>query len=119
MRRLARLEGGALFGARLALVARLPLLVGHAVDMRPALLLGERDAARVRRLLEPVRQAVAAEPGEVHEVDVLHVRAGAQVLHEPAQDRRLEFSPGFWIDVVHDGFWRFSVRGPGRAEKGS
>src|SRR5215218_9255020 len=76
------LEGRELRPGRLVLVARLPGVVRHAVDVLAALVLGERDAARVGGLLQPVRQAVAAEPGEVHQVDVLHVRACPQVLDE-------------------------------------
>src|SRR6266566_1816799 len=64
----SRLECGALLRARLALVFRLPFLVGHAVDELAALVLGHRDALGVGRLLHPIGEAVAAEPGKVHQI---------------------------------------------------
>src|SRR5437763_14396861 len=65
-----RVECGALLRTRLALVFRLPFFVGHAVNQLSALILGHRDALGVGRLLHPVGEAVAAEPGKVHQVDV-------------------------------------------------
>src|SRR5215208_1188990 len=94
-------EGPGLLGRCLALVPRLPLLVGHAVDSSSALLLGERDSALVGRVLEPVRQAVPAEAGEVHEVNVLHVRAGAQMLDEVAEGGRFELGAGGRVEIGH------------------
>src|SRR3712207_8668716 len=54
---------------------------GHAVDVLAALVLRERHAALVGGFLEPVRKAVPAEAGKVHEVDVLHVGAGRSEEH--------------------------------------
>src|SRR5918995_6249549 len=56
MGRLRFFERAELRGARRRLVARLPLFVGHAVDVFPTLLFRERDAALVGGILEPVRQ---------------------------------------------------------------
>src|SRR5262245_44835984 len=64
----------------LGLVALLPFLVGHAVNELARFILAECDAALGSRLLIPVRQAVAAEAGEIHQIDVLDVSAGAQML---------------------------------------
>src|SRR5215204_3287082 len=97
--RQARLE---LCGGRLALVTRLPVVVGHAVDVLAALVLRQRHAARVGRVLEPVREAVAAEAGEVHEVEVLHVGSRPQMLDQPAEGRRLELAARRLVDVVHE-----------------
>src|ERR1700685_3914933 len=62
-------EGGFLLGARLFLVALLPFRRSHAVDDLPRLVLFERDALLRRRLAVPVAQAVAAEAGQVHQID--------------------------------------------------
>src|SRR5215203_1494272 len=100
--RLVLLEGGELFRARLALVTRLPVVVGHAVDVLAALIPRQRHTARVGRVLEPVREAVAAEAGEVHEVEVLHVGSRPQMLDQPAEGRRLELAARRLVDVVHE-----------------
>src|SRR5688500_18424307 len=99
MRRLVLLESGYLRRARLVLMLRLPLLVGHAVDVCAAVVLGERDGALVRGVLQPVGQAVAAEAGQIHEIDVLHVRARAEVLDKPAESRCLELGLDLWVDA--------------------
>src|SRR5829696_3682669 len=101
VRRVVLLESRELLSRRLGLVAGFPVLIGHAVDELAALVLRERDAARVSRVLEPVREAVAAEAREVHEVDVLHVGAGIEVLDEPAEGRGFELGPGRGVDVGH------------------
>src|SRR3972149_6061327 len=92
------LQGGLLGGRRLFLVLGAPLLVGHAVDHCAAFLLGHGQALGGGRLLHPVRQAVAAEAGEIHQVDVLHVGALAQVRDEAPVDGGFEFDAGL---VVH------------------
>src|SRR5579863_9424671 len=85
-------------GARLVLVLRLPFLVRHAVDDLAGLRVGQRHAALLRLGQIPFRQAVPAESGEVHQVDVLHVGALAQMRDETAEGRRLELDTGL---VVH------------------
>src|ERR1043165_602593 len=62
-------------GRGFLLVLRLPFVVRHAVHALAALVLAQRHALGVGRILHPVRQAVAAEAGEIHQVDVLHVGA--------------------------------------------
>src|SRR4051812_5169424 len=69
---------GDLVGAGFLLVLRLPLVIGHAVDGFAALVLAERNTFCVGSVLQPVRQAVAAEAREIHQVDVLHISARAQ-----------------------------------------
>src|SRR3954451_239363 len=102
VRRLALLEGGELFRGRLALVTRLPVLVRHAVDVLAALILRQRHAARVGRVLEPVREAVAAKAGEVHEVEGLHVGSCPQMLDRPEKRRRLKLAQRRITNVVHE-----------------
>src|SRR3954451_10840677 len=94
-------EGGELVGPRLGLVLRLPLLVGHAIDMRAAVLLRERKPALVCRILQPVREAVAAEPRQVHEVDVLDVGTLPQMLRQSAERRGLQLRSGLVVEMVH------------------
>src|SRR5437762_13451407 len=86
-------ERGALLIARGSLMKFLPRLIRHAVDSRAAIIPAELHAALVGRLLEPIRQTVAAEARKVHEIDVLHVLSGAQMLDEPAKCSCLEFRP--------------------------
>src|SRR6185295_2475282 len=79
------------------LILRLPFLVRHAVDRLAARLLGHRHALGVGGVLHPVGQAVAAEAGEIHQVDVLHFRMGAQVLEQAAERRGLELGAGLVV----------------------
>ena len=46
----------------------------------------------------PPAQAVPAEPGQVHQVDVLHVGAFAQMLDQPAERRGLQFGSGCGVE---------------------
>ena len=101
MRALRRLEGGQLLRSGLLLVLRLPLRERLAVDRFARLVPGHGDAARFGGFAVPVRQAVAAEAGEDHQVDVLHVRSFLhQVLQQPAESGGFD-GGGFGIEVVH------------------
>src|SRR5438045_8023461 len=101
MPRLVPLERRELRRAGLALMAGLPLVVRHAINVLAALLLGQRDSALVRRILEPVRKAVAAEAGQVHEIDVLNVGAVPQMLDESAESGGFQLGPGHGVQVHH------------------
>src|SRR5690349_6494735 len=95
---LERLE---LLWRRVRLMARLPLRVGHAINDLASLALFERQAAGPGGVLVPVRQAIPAEPGKVHEVDVLHVGPFPKMFDEPPECRRLEFGPRRDIKFNH------------------
>src|SRR6266850_5327800 len=56
-------RGQLLWGGR-ALMFRLPLLIGHAVDRLAALVLADGDPLGVGLFLHPVGEAVAAEAGQ-------------------------------------------------------
>src|ERR1700761_6036564 len=73
------LHRGHLLGTCDVLMFRLPGLIGHAVDGLATLVPGQRNALLIGGILQPVRQAVAAEACQVHQVDVLDVSALAQV----------------------------------------
>src|SRR6266478_3061034 len=96
--RLRRGEGRLLFGGRFLLVLFAPLVVRHAVDDLTRLGVAERDALFLRRGAIPFRQAVAAEAGEVHQINVLHVGALAQMRDQRAVGRGFELGAGL---VVH------------------
>src|SRR6476646_3362367 len=98
MLRLRRGESGLLLGARFLLVLFAPFVIGHAVDDLARLGIAERDALLLGRGAIPFRQAVAAEAGEVHQIDVLHIGALAQMRDEGAERRRFELGAGL---VVH------------------
>lgn len=60
---------------RFRLVLRLPFIERHAVYDLARLLLVHIDAACFRGGQVPLPQAIAAETGKIHEVDILHIRA--------------------------------------------
>src|SRR5262249_15179214 len=77
--RLRRGEGRLLLRRRLLLVLLAPLVVWHPVDDLAGVGIGHRDALLLGGGAVPFRQAVAAEAGQVHQIDVLHVGALAQM----------------------------------------
>src|SRR5229473_1546652 len=87
-----------LLGAGRALMGRLPGLVGHAVDGLAALVLAHISALGVGFFLEPVGQAVAAEACKVHQVDVLDIAAGAQMLDQAPENGSFKFCSGFVVN---------------------
>ncbi len=96
-----RLEGGLLLGRGLALVAGAPRVVGHAVDRFARRILVHLHAAGVGLFLIPARETVAAEAGEGHQVDVLHI---GPVLHqmpdEPAEHGCLDGDLGVRVHHI-------------------
>src|SRR6056297_333227 len=98
-------EGGFFLGIGIGLMAPLPLVIRHSIIGVACRILGHLDAALMRGLLIPATEAVAAEPGEVHQVDILHVGALVhQVMAQLAECGGLELGAGL---VVHDlsPFW--------------
>src|SRR5260370_19654517 len=91
-------EGLLLVARRLFLVLGLPFVVRHAVDDLARLGIGDLDTLFARLLAIPARQAIAAEAGQVHQVEVLHVGALLQVRDQAAEGGSFEFGAGF---VVH------------------
>src|ERR1041385_1889627 len=91
-------EGLLLIARGFFLVLGLPLVVRHAVDDLARLGIGNLDALLARLLAIPARQAVAAEAGQVHQVDVLHVGALLKMGDQTAEAGGLEFGLGL---VVH------------------
>src|SRR5258708_30646928 len=85
---------------RLFLVFGLPLVIRHAVDDFARLSLVELHALRGRRVLVPVAQAVPTEAGKVHQIEILHVSALAEMLDEPAKGGGFELGAGA---IVHGG----------------
>jgi hypothetical protein len=78
-----RLHPGKLFRRRLHLMRCLPLSVGHSVHSRAAVLL-----AHAAGFGEPIAEAVAAEAGVAHQINILDVSAVLQVRDETAEGRR-------------------------------
>src|SRR5689334_11135397 len=75
---------------RFLLVLRLPLIVRHAVDDLARLRIRHSDAALLGCLAIPLREAIAAEAREIHEVEILHVGARAQMLDQLAKSGGFE-----------------------------
>ena len=67
------------------LVLLAPRLVRHAVDDLARFVVTQGDSPFLGRGGVPFRQAIAAEPGEIHEVDVLHIGAAPQMLYQAAK----------------------------------
>src|SRR4051794_33355758 len=98
MLRLRRGEGGLLIRRRFLLVLLAPFVIGHAVDDLARLGIAERDTLLLGGGAVPFRQAIAAEAGEVHQVDVLHIGALTQMREQGAECRGFELGAGL---VVH------------------
>jgi hypothetical protein len=86
-----------LLGTGRTLMGGLPGLIGHAVDSLAALVLAHRQVFGVGFVLEPIGQAVAAEACEVHQIDILDVAAGAQMLDKAPEHRGFKFCSGFVV----------------------
>ena len=98
MSRVSLLHRRELLGGGRALIFRLPGLVGHAVDRLAALVLAHGDTLCIRRILEPVGQAVTAEAGEVHQIEVLDIGPPAQMFDKTPESGGFKFRSGFVID---------------------
>lgn len=105
--RLALGEGRLLLSARLLLVPGLPLLVRHAVDHLARTILAELETLLAGRLLIPIGKAIAAKAGHVHEVDVLHLMALAQMSDQAAERRCFQLGLETFVDLGHH---RFSIQ---------
>src|SRR5262245_38425349 len=88
-----------LLGRGILLVLLPPFVIGHAVDSGTALILAQGQAPGVGRLLHPVGQAVAAEAGEIHQIDVLHVGARARVLDQAPEYGGFELGAGLVVEI--------------------
>src|SRR5215813_9274968 len=95
---LRRSESCLLLCARLLLVFRPPLVIGHAVDDLARFGIGEGKTALSGLGAVPFRQAVAAEACQIHQIDILDIRPLSQMRHETAKRCSLELGAGL---VVH------------------
>src|SRR5208337_4281138 len=78
------------FRARSGLMLRLPRLIGHAVNALACLVFGNLQAPFGRRLLIPVREAIAAKTRKVHQLDFLDIGVLANMRVEPAEGRSVK-----------------------------
>lgn len=111
--RLASCKGRLLFGACFFLVLGLPFLVRHTVDHLARTLLAQLKAFLAGGLLIPIGQAVAAKTRHVHEVDVLHLMALAQMSDQAAERRCFQLGLEASVDLGHH---RFSIAGRRRQQ---
>lgn len=70
-----RFERGHLLWRCLALEFLFPSRIGHAVDPFPSGVFGHVDPFRLSRFAVPVAEAVSAEIGKDHQIDILDVFA--------------------------------------------
>src|SRR6185312_4756065 len=82
----------AALGCDLRLIQSLPGLVRHAIHDLPRLFLGERHALGGSGFLIPIREAIAAETGELHQLDILDVVPRPQMPDEAAKGFSLKLS---------------------------
>lgn len=89
---------------RFGLVPSFPFLIRHAVDMAARIFPGQRDTLFIRRVLQPVPEAIPAETRQIHQIDVLRVRALAEMGDQAAESRRFQFRAGLGVEVFksHD-----------------
>lgn len=93
------IECGQLFWRGLGLMCRFPLRKRFAVDVFARGVFCHRDSLRVGGLAIPGGQAIPAETGQDHQVDVLYIGARRVQVREQATKRR-----GFEFDgfIRHD-----------------
>src|SRR5690348_475874 len=99
MLRLGSGESRLLLRRRFLLVFLAPFIVGHPVDDLARLGIAQRHAFFLGGGAIPFRQAVAAETGEVHQIDVLHIGALAQMRDQRAERRGFELGAGLIIHL--------------------
>src|SRR6185437_10987435 len=99
-------KGRLLLGGRILLEFLLPFLVGYPVDDLARVGVGKRHALLLGGLAIPAREAVAAEARQIHQIDVLHVRALAQMFDQAAEGGGFELGAGRIVEL------RDSHRGP-------
>lgn len=81
-----------LLGGRRRLEAVFPFLIRHAINRLQSIRIGEFVHAQfLGSRMVPFGQAIAAEIGDDHELDVLHLGMRAEMIHQPAEYRGLEF----------------------------
>ncbi|EGE55978.1 hypothetical protein RHECNPAF_77009 [Rhizobium etli CNPAF512] len=102
--RVVQFKSGLLHRRGLVLVEIFPVLVRHAVDHFARFVLRHRNALGFGSFAVPVRQAVAAEAGEIHQIDVLHVAALLKMRDEAAEGGGFEFSLLFFAERGHLAF---------------
>ena len=95
---------GLLRGSCLLLVAFFPFAWRHAVDKFAGRILIHCDILIRSRLAIPVTQTVAAESGEIHEIDILHVGPGAQMSHQSSENGRFELFARALIHLLIPGW---------------
>ena len=98
------------------LVVAFPFLDRHAIDCRSGLVIVHIKPAVSGRSQVPFRQAVPAEAGQIHLVNILNIAAFLEVFDKPAKCGGLDF---FFSVVVHFGFRKVSrlVWGIGSIER--
>ena len=92
-------EGSSLLRRRFGLIPRLPIGVRHPVDQLSSAFFTKLDSLAFGGFLIPARQTVSAEPGEVHERDVLYVCPLAQMIDQPSEGGSLELDARAFVDV--------------------
>ena len=81
------------------LVLGLPVFVTHAVDVFARVGARKLHAPGLGGILVPVGQAVPAKARQVHQVQVLHIGALAQMLHQPPEGGGFQFRLGFRVGL--------------------
>ena len=83
---------------RFVLVITFPFIHGHTIDRLSGLVVVHIQSSVIGCSQVPFGQAVAAETGQVHQVNILNIAALLQVLDESAKRSRFDF---FFCSLVH------------------
>src|SRR5262249_37882708 len=80
-------------------MALLPLRRRHAIEHLARVFLTQRDAALRSGFLVPTAETIATKPGEVHQIDVLNVRAFLdQMFAKRTKSRCFQLGSGLLVD---------------------
>jgi hypothetical protein len=92
-----------------ALMLFFPDFVRHAIDLLAGLRPWKINTLFTGGIFEPVCQTIAAESGQIHEIDILHIAALAQMANEPSEHCGFKFNLRF---IVNGHFDNSSLRAP-------
>src|SRR5579871_5664278 len=98
-----------LFRRGVPLIALFPFRRRHAVDDFARLVLFQDDAFFGRGFAIPIAQAVTAEAGKVHHIDVLNIGARAQMGNQVPERGGFQFGAGF---LIHGRSFRDRLQWP-------
>ena len=74
-----------------------PIFIRHTVYIFPCFILGNFKPARGSSFLNPSRQTISAETGQIHHIDILHISAGLKMVTKGSEGCCLKLCLFFWF----------------------